>query len=374
MSTHKIIAIIDLCEDLEDTRQQAKVLYPLREIILAALCAVICGADSFVEMAEFGKAKLQFLRQFLPFERGIPSHDTFGSVFSNIESKKFSEIFITWIKYLQSEIPNLVAIDGKTLRRSMNGEIPPIHIISAWASEQNLVLGQTKTGDKSNEIIAIPELLEQLVIKKALVTIDAIGCQKKIAEKIIQKKADYLLSVKKNQRKLFDDIKLTFEAADSGTLPIFVDKSKTIDTGHGRIETRICSVISETKFLTEAERWPNLACIGKIHSIREETNKTSEETKYFIASRKLPAEDFAKAVRMHWTIENSLHWVMDIVFREDESRVRTRHAAANFVTLRHITLNMLKKLTGRQSMRVRRKRAGWDDDFLHEVLEASPEP
>lgn len=140
-------------------------------------------------MAEFGKAKLQFLQQFLPFERGIPSHDTFGSVFSNIESKKFSEIFITWIKYLQSEIPNLVAIDGKTLRRSMNGEIPPIHIISSWASEQNLVLGQTKTGDKSNEIIAIPELLEQLVIKKALVTIDAIGCQKKIAEKIIQKKS-----------------------------------------------------------------------------------------------------------------------------------------------------------------------------------------
>ena len=372
MEAQTSIAVMDFFAELPDPRQAGKVVYPLREIILVALCATICGADSFVEFEEFGKAKIQFLRKLLPFEHGIPSHDTFGAVFSNIDPKQFGELFIAWAASLQKGIPELVAIDGKTVRRSMNGEIPPIHIVSAWASEQNLVIGQIKTEEKSNEITAIPPLLSMLSLKKALVSIDAMGCQKNIAEQIILQKADYLLAVKQNQKALYDDISLVFQGIESGTFPVITEEITEVEKGHGRHETRIYSICHASELLSTGKDWKNLQIIGKVRSIRQTGEKTSDEVRYFITSRKLTVREFATAVRKHWSIENSLHWVLDIVFRDDESRVRTRHAATNFVTLKHITLNMLKGVAGKASMRVRRKRAGWDDNFLLSVLAATP--
>lgn len=366
------ISILKFFTELNDPRQTAKVLYPLPEIILVALCAAICGADSFVEMEEFGNAKLDFLRKILPFKNGIPSHDTFGAVFANIDSKQFNNIFIKWVLSLQKEIPKLVAIDGKTVRRSMNGDIPPIHIVSAWSSDQRLVLGQLKTRKKSNELTAIPELLSMLSLKGATVSIDAMGCQKSIAEKIIEKKSDYLLAVKNNQPKLYKDIDILFSSIDSDTFPVEIPEYQTIDKSHGRLETRTYSIFKDIQLMTTADIWPKLQSIGRVQRICESGKRKTEETRYYISSKNFEVQDFADAVRGHWGIENSLHWVMDVVFRDDECRAREKNASANFVTLKHITLNMLKSLPVKKSMRVRRKRAGWDETFLYEALLATP--
>ena len=366
------ISILKFFAELNDPRQTAKVLYPLPEIILVALCAAMCGADSFVEMEEFGNAKLDFLRSILPFENGIPSHDTFGAVFANLDSKQFNKIFIKWVLSLQKELPKFVAIDGKTVRRSMNGDIPPIHIVSAWSSDQRLVLGQIKTKMKSNEVTAIPELLSMLSLKGSIVSIDAIGCQKNIAKKIVEKKADYLLAVKNNQHKLYRDIDILFSSIDSKTFPMESHEYKTIDKAHGRLETRTYSLLNDIRFLSIGDDWQKLQSIGRVQRICEIGTKTSEETRYYISSKNFEVQDFADAVRGHWGIENSLHWVMDIVFRDDDCRAREKNASANFVTLKHITLNMLKSLPLKKSMRVRRKRAGWDDVFLYEALQAAP--
>lgn len=373
MQTRQNVSALEHFSELPDPRQHAKIIYPLREIVLTSLCAILCGADSYVEIEEFGKAKIEFLRRFCAFENGIPSHDTFGIVFSNIDSKKFNELFISWVKSLQESIPELVAIDGKTVRRSMDNETKPIHIVSAWASSQSLVIGQVKTDEKSNEIPAISELLSMLVLKGAIVTIDAMGCQKSIIKEILSKEADYLISVKGNQPTLHADIRTIFEAAKSQTIPVTIQEHKTVDSDHGRIETRIYSVIDKVEWLSTKEQWPGVKSIGSVISVREQAGKTTEETRYFISSLPADVQKFAEAVRSHWTIENSLHWVMDIVFRDDECRVRKRHGPANLVTLKHITHNMLKSLPGKMSMRVRRKRAGWDDGFLADALGALPE-
>jgi len=373
MGEHESIAVLDFFAGLTEPRQLGKILYPLKEILLLTLCAVVCGADSFVEITQFGRCKLDFLRSLLPFENGIPSHDTVGAVISNLDPVEFRKCFVKWVRSIQKEIPGLIPIDGKTVRRSMNGQTRPIHIVSAWATEQRLVLGQVKTEEKSNEITAIPELLELLSIKGALVSIDAMGCQKKIAQKIVDKGADYLLAVKSNQETLHAGVELLFQGIDSATLPIEVEEEKVIGKGHGRVETRIYSVCHEVGLLPSVSDWNSLKCIGKARTIREWDGKVSDETRYFISSRKLTAAEFGRAVRGHWGIENSLHWVLDIVFRDDECRVRTRNAAANFVTIKHIALNMLKQPARKASMRVRRKVAGWDDDFLKEVIGAVPE-
>jgi predicted transposase YbfD/YdcC len=362
------IAIIDYFEDLPDPRQQAKVLYPLSEIILTTLCAIICGADSYVEIEEFGNAKIDFLKRFLPFEHGIPSHDTFGIVFSNIDAKSFNKIFIDWAKSIQKNIPEFVAIDGKTVRRSMDSDQKPIHIVSAWAVQQNMVMGQLKTNEKSNEITAIPELLDILTLNGAIVTIDAMGCQKKIIADVIRKKADYVIAVKENQPKLYEEIVLMFDAAESQTISIEMNTCKTVDKEHGRIETRTYSITDKIDWLTKKDDWKNMRSIGSVNSIREINGVTTQFTRYFLTSLPPDAYTFAKAVRGHWGIENSLHWVLDIVFRDDECRIRKKNGPANFVTLKHITHNMLKALPGKMSMRVRRKRAGWDDDFLASSL------
>jgi predicted transposase YbfD/YdcC len=372
MSERISVAILDHFQDLPDPRQQGKVLYPLAEIILTALCAILCGADCYVEIAEFGKAKIDFLKRFLPFERGIPSHDTFGIIFSSIDSVLFNKIFISWVQSLQDTIPELIAIDGKTIRRSMDGAKKPIHVVSAWASMQRMVMGQMKTEEKSNEITAIPELLSILVLKGAIVTIDAMGCQKKIAENILGKQADYVLAVKENQPKLHEEIDLFFQAVESQTLPCELNICQTLDKEHGRIETRTYSITDQIDFLSCVNVWPGIKSIGSVTSEREINGVVSKSTRYFISSLGNDVHTFAKAVRSHWSIENSLHWVMDIVFRDDECRIRKKHGPANFVTLKHITHNMLKSMNVKSSMRVRRKRAGWDDAFLTSALAAKP--
>lgn len=372
MSNIVHLSILQFFNDLNDPRQMSKVIYPLNEIILVALCASICGADSFVEMEAFGKSKLDFLKNFLPFKNGIPSHDTFGAVFSNLDARQFNKIFIKWIESVQNSLPKLVAIDGKTVRRSKNGKIPPIHVVSAWSSDLRLVLGQIKTKRKSNEITAIPELLSMLNIANATITIDAMGCQEKIAKKIIDKGADYILNVKKNQKNLYNDIESIFDASESSTIPIEISELKTIDKCHGRLETRIYSLCNDNTYFDSLSEWEGLKCIGKVKRICEIKGETTEEVRYFICSKNINVVEFSESVRGHWGIENSLHWVLDIVFRDDECRVREKNSAANFVTLKHITLNMLRSLPGKRSMRVRRKLAGWDNDFLHEALFASP--
>ena len=371
MEERQFIAILDYFEDMPDPRQKGKVLYPLNEIILVSLCAIICGAETYVEIEEFGDAKIDFLKQFLPFENGIPSHDTFGIVFASIDAKIFSEKFVAWAQSLQKSIPGFVAVDGKTVRRSKDGAIPPIHIVSAWAGQQHLVMGQTKTAEKSNEITAIPELLSLLTLKGAIITIDAMGCQKKIIADIMAKEAQYVIAVKENQRGLYKEIDTIFNASESGTFPLSLSSCKTVDKEHGRFETRTYMVTDRTDLLSMAEQWPGLQSIGCVRAIRETNGITSEHTRYFISSLSVDPYLFAKAVRGHWSIENSLHWVMDVVFHDDECRIRKKNGPANFVTLKHMTQNMLKSLPGKMSMRVKRKRAGWDDDFLALALKAT---
>jgi predicted transposase YbfD/YdcC len=372
MAERPIISILEHFDDMPDSRQKGKVLYPLSEIILTSLCAIICGADSYVEIEEFGKAKMDFLKQFLPFEHGIPSHDTFGIVFASIDANLFNQKFIAWAQSLQKAIPKFVAIDGKTVRRSMDGTIPPIQIVSAWAGQQHLVIGQKKTEKKSNEITAIPELLSILSLQGAIVTIDAIGCQKKILKDIKAKQADYVIAVKENQKNLYDEIDLFFQAAASQTLPISLPICTTSEKDHGRIELRTYMVTDQIDFLTQDDKWFGIQSIGCVTASREVKGVTSVHTRYFISSLPADPDLFAKAVRGHWGIENSLHWIMDVVFRDDECRIRKKNGPENFVTLKHITLNMLKSLKTKKkmSMRVRRKLSGWDEEFLVSVLQA----
>lgn len=369
MSQNTSLAALDIFRALEDPRQAAKVIYPLNEIILIALCASICGADTFVDFADFGKSKLDFLRTLLPFENGAPSHDTFGAVFANIDRKQFGNLFIEWVEALQERIPALVALDGKTVRRTRNGEIPPVHIISAWASDQELVIGQIKTDVKSNEITAIPELLKMLKLENALVSIDAIGCQKSIAQEIVSQKADYLLSVKRNQKALHAELELVFDAYDADMFFPDVHEHEVLDKGHGRLEQRMYTAVLDVENLEARSNWPELKFIGRVRSIRKTKGKISDETRYFISSRKLSAKEFAKAVRSHWGIENKLHWVMDVAFSDDQSRARTRNAAANFVTLKHITLNLLRRVADKRSVRRKRHLSAWDDAFMLAVLQ-----
>ena len=360
---------------LEDPRQAAKTLYPLDEILLVSLCAVVCGADSWVEVARFGKLKLDFLRRFLPFTDGAPSHDTFGDVFSALAPEPFKDCFVAWTAALARHIEGVVAIDGKTLRRSFDradGQAA-IHMVSAWSSSQHLVLGQERVADKSNEIAAIPKLLDLLSLKGAIVTIDAIGCQTAIARKIVAKDADYVLALKGNQGTLHRDIALFFnEQVARGFADARFDHHATADADHGRIEERDCWVTDDIAWLGNLHAdWPALRSIVMIRARRTLNGKTSTETRYFISSLAANARQLAEAVRAHWGIENRLHWVLDMTFRDDESRIRKDHAPHNATIIKHMALNMLKKTKGRDSIRVKRKSAGWDNQFLQSVLMAA---
>lgn len=361
-----------------DPRIARSRLHPLESVLVLALCAVIAGADSFVGIERFGRSKEAWLKTFIDLPNGIPSHDTLGRIFAALDPTALAEAFRGWVsgvaRLTKGEV---VALDGKTLRRSFReaGSGAFVHMVSAWATSNRIVLGQVKTDEKSNEITAIPRLLRLLHLRGCLVTIDAMGCQTAISENIVDAGADYLLAVKDNQPTLRKELVACFEHArwDQEALSS-MDFTETHDTGHGRTEHRRCWTTTSVDTLPTASRWPHLAAIALVEVDRSINGKTSTEQRYYISScRKLPAARALDASRRHWGIENSLHWVLDVAFREDDCRIRVGNAAENFAVLRHLALNMLRSVKGSKvGVKTRRMLAGWDENFLLRVLTASP--
>ena len=358
-------------KDLKDPRQQGKVTYPLDEILLLCLLAVLAGAETVVDIALFGCKKRELLRRLRPFKDGTPAHDHLGDILAVLDAEQFQSCFVAWVAALTGVAQGVIAIDGKTSRRSgrKTGGNPPIHMVSAFAARQRLVLGQVKVSEKSNEIIAIPKLLSMLEIEGAIVTIDAMGCQREIAHKVIDKKADYVLALKGNQGSLREDVE-TFlaEQKEAGFKDTTISQDRTIDGDHGRIETRTTTVIHDVAWLQQRHDWPGLNAVVMVESTREIAGKTEEETRFYITSLVLLAHLMGPIIRSHWAIENSLHWVMDMIFRDDECRVRTDHAPANFATIKHMAHNLIRMAPGKASLRLKRKAAGWDDDFLASLI------
>jgi len=359
---------------LEDPRRETEnKRHELLDILVIALCGSICGANDFVAIEKFGQAKAEWFSTFLELPNGIPSHDTFNNVFAKLCPESFEQCFISWVSTISHLLPGeVIAVDGKTLRRShdRSHDQSPIHIVSAWAQENSLVLGQVKTEEKSNEITAIPELLNQLAIEGCLVTIDAMGCQKKIVETIVEKEADYLIALKENQPKLYDSVVSHFdEAHEEGWEGNSLDFAESIEKSHGRHEERRCWVSYEMEAIENSDQWKKLTSVVMIESERSVNEKTTLEYRYYLSSSKKDAEYLLQASRRHWSIENSLHWVLDLSFREDESRIRKGFAAQNTAILRHIALNLLKKeTTTKVGIQNKRLMAGWDDLYLRKVL------
>ena len=345
--------------------------------LVLSLCAVICGADSFTDIERFGQAKEAWLRTFLQLRNGIPAHDTLGRVFAALNPAALADAFRRWVaavaRLMKGEV---VAIDGKTLRRSFReaGSQTFVHMVSAFATSNCVVLAQVKTDDESNEITAIPRLLELLAVKGCLVTIDAMGCQKDIAASIVDASADYLLGVKDNQPTLKAEIAVIFENARRDPTGLDLDFHETRDEGHGRVEVRRCWTTGLVESISQRREWRNLNSLAMIEVDRTVGDHTSTEQRYFIASQaKLTAASALDSSRRHWGIENEVHWVLDVAFREDDCRIRAGNAAENFAVMRHLSLNLLKAVKGAKGgVRSRRLQAGWDHGFLLRVLAATP--
>jgi len=365
-------SLVESFSHIDDPRSDSGKRHDLMEIISIAICAVICGAEGWSDVELFGRSKHEWLKRFLKLPNGIPSHDTFGRVFSLIDPCQFQKCFADWVRGV-SELTRgeVVAIDGKTLRRSYDSSRgrAAIHMVSAWAQKNSVVLGQVKVADRSNEITAIPRLLSMLEVSGCIVTIDAMGCQKEIAAKVVESGADYILSVKNNQPRLYEDITETFA---QGPESLSQDYFETVDKGHGRIEIRRCWAVSEPDYLdyiNDGGRWKNLASIAMVESERRVDGDTTVESRFYISSLRCDAKLLLAATRGHWSIENSLHWVLDISFREDDSRVRAGSAPENLAVIRHMALNLLKQdTTIKASIKGKRKRAGWDNDYLLAVI------
>lgn len=370
----RVVEWLEHFEPLDDPRQSGKVWYPLEEMLLLSLLAVLASAESWVEIAEFGKRKLEFLRRFRAFANGTPSHDQLGDLFAALDAEQFQHCFIAWVGSLTKLSPDIVAIDGKTLRRAYQegGAKAPIHMISAWSSRQRLVLGQAKVAEKSNEITAIPDLLDLLTLKGAIVTIDAMGCQKEIAKKITDKGADYVLALKGNQGTLSADVELFFgEQKGLEFKDTAFSRHQTLEKSHGRIETRIYTAVDAIGWLKQQHDWAGLHSIVMVESVREILGgKTESETRFYISSLGADAERQGEAIRSHWGVENSHHWVMDMVFRDDECRIRKDNAPANFATIKHIASNLMRREPAKKSMRVKRRLAAWDDAYLANLIAA----
>lgn len=360
--------------DLEDPRMERTRKHSLSDILTLAICAVICGADGWVQIAQFARAKIKWFKTFLDLPNGIPSHDTFGRVFAKLDPQAFEQCFLMWVSDLATASQGrLVAVDGKTIRRSLdsaNGKAA-IHMVSAWSQANHLVLGQLATDAKSNEITAIPKLLKLLDLQGAVVTIDAAGCQKKIARQIVDQGGQYILQLKGNQGGLHaETVELFDHCLRDDCHGIAYTTAQTTNGGHGRIEQRRIWATSDVKWFAERDKWKGLGSLIRIESRRTINGETSCEYRYYITS--LPADDpqrLLEYIRGHWGVENGLHWCLDIGFREDDHRIRQGHAAENFSRLSRIALNLLKaEKTNKVGIKTKRLRCGWDENYLLLVL------
>jgi predicted transposase YbfD/YdcC len=370
MAVRKLGSLLTHFQILEDPRLERSRLHNLLDIIAITICAVICGADSWVDVHKYGIAKYEWLKGFLHLANGIPSHDTFGRVFAAILPEQFQACFAAWVAEVAEQLGlRQIAVDGKTLRGSQDrgqGKAA-LHLVSAWAVENHLSLGQQAVDKKSNEITAIPKLLEILDLHGALVTIDAMGCQKEIAEQIVEQGGEYVLAVKENQPKLSEEIEQLEQAAlekEYAGCSSYGEEERS----HGRQELRACWVLTDLESLRERSKWPGLQSVIVVVRERTAGDKNTCEKHYYISNGKRSAERFLKAIRGHWGIENSLHWVLDVAFDEDRSRVRKDHSPENFALLRRMAVSLLKAEGSTGSIRGKRLIAGWDNDFMEKVL------
>jgi predicted transposase YbfD/YdcC len=353
-------------EGLEDPRRGNAALHDFHELLMIALCAVLCGGQGAVDMAVFAKAKEPFLRGFLRLNNGVPSHDTFSRLFRQIDPAQFRAAFARFMAGFSESVAGVVAIDGKVLRRSFDHASgkSPLHMVSAWGCEQRMVLAQIATDAKSNEITAVPHLLEMLSLQGTIVTTDAMNCQRVIAEKIIAKGGDYALALKGNQGTLHDDVRRFLDDPQSAT----VVSKPSVDGDHGRIETRTATVSTDIGWLQESHNWPGLAAIGKVVRVRETAANVTTETAYYLLSTVLSGERLNEVVRFHWGIENSLHWRLDVVMNEDQDRTRLGNGPENLAILRHMAINVMQKDPTKGSLRSKFKRAGWNEAYLTSLI------
>ena len=375
MTTSNTPDLIEYFSVVEDPRIDRQKLHSLPDILFIVFTATICGVDCYEDFVCFAQSKERFLKKYIPLKNGIPSKNTFHRVLSSLDPEQFRTCFLQWVRDFQQELGDIIAVDGKTIRKSFDHALnkSPIHMVSAFAAEARLVLAQTKVDEKSNEITAIPQLMDMIDLNGATVTIDAMGCQKAIAEKIITGGGHYLLAVKGNQKKLYSAIKQHFSNRFDMEHNRYVDVAVNEISSRGRQEKRKCLTTSNLDWLETKDDWPGLKSIAMIESIREVHGKVSTEYRYYISSNSADAEKTNHIARSHWSIENSLHWVLDVVFGEDDSRVRKDHGPENMAMIKHVVLNKLKtvqKNYPRRSLKSLRKAAGWSDDALEEILVA----
>jgi len=360
---------------ITDPRMSGKVRHSLLNILTVVLCAVISGSDDFYDIAEYAENKQAFFETFLELPNGMPSHDTINRVISRLKPEEFSQCIIEWTKTLSERFKGVIAIDGKSLRRSFQDASKKnfLHVVSAWSSENGIVLGEVQTDAKSNEITAIPRLLELLDIKGSIVTIDAMGCQTAIAQKILDGGGDYVLALKENQKGTLDFAKYLFDCEKKNDFRgVLHTENTSIDKGHGRIETRRTFAIGNLEAIDGLDfkaKWAGLQSLALVESTREINGSSTTESRYYISSLPADAKIIGDSVRSHWCIENSLHWVMDVTFHEDYARNRKDNSAANMSTMRHFALNLIKQdKTAKGSIKVRRKKAGWNDEYLLKLI------
>lgn len=361
---------------LPDPRAQHSIEHLLIDIVMITICAVLCGAESWVEIEHYGIAKQAWLGTFLDLPHGIPSHDTIERVFARLRPEPLQQVFLNWVQAVfEVSGGQLIAVDGKTLRGSYErgGKQGMIHMVSAWATQNRLVLGQRKVHEKSNEITAIPELLKVLELDGAIVSIDAMGCQTAIAKQIVEQQGDYVLALKGNQGNLHEDVVQLFDhARQQHFRGIEHDCYETQEQAHGRVETRRYWVMGQTEYLVGAENWAKLTTIGCVESQRQIGNKITCERRYYLLSLPLDAARFAATVRGHWGIENQLHWILDVAFREDQSRSTQGYSGENLAVIRHLALNLLtQEKSAKGGIRAKRLKAGWDNHYLLKVLSQS---
>jgi predicted transposase YbfD/YdcC len=364
----RVKSLLEHFSEVEDFRANWRVAHPLPEILLLVVCATIASCDDFDDIAAWGETHLPFLRRYLPYHHGIPCARWLNILMNRINPELFSDCFMAWATSLRPDLPPQIALDGKTSRRShdIGAGKAALHLVSAFATHERLVLGQEATEEKSNEIMAIPALLERLahkgVLAGALVTVDAMGCNPRVTQSILDHKADYLIGLKGNQGDLLEDVEMFFKDPPSS-----LDTHVEHDKGHGRIEERTARVSTDVAWL-EREKFPHIAAIASIDCTIQKGPTTSHERRFYISSRPMTAQALLHAVRSHWQIENALHWVLDVTFKDDLSRVRTGFGAKNMAVVRHFAINLVRNAKDKKSIKVRRKLAGWDPDYLASLL------